>query len=100
MTQEGTMEKRGHYCAGEMCCPEESVATNLSFVAKLDRLEATLQRANNLMVEIVGRPDLKDEGGSKEPNSVAEKISIQLYDLQCQASGLVAQIERLFEAMA
>lgn len=93
------MEKREHYCCGDDDCCAVQEVPNPSFMARLDRLDQTLCEANQIINELVGQPEEKQDSVGKDPNSIAEAISIRLWALQYRAGRMVIQLERLREIM-
>ena len=82
------------------CCEVRAEASDPAFVERLQKLVATLGRANNILVEIVGYPENEKDSVAKEPETITEKLSLEIWGAQRQADILAIQLERLHKALA
>ena len=83
------------------CCEmAKSEASDPGFTERLQKLEATLTRANDILVEIVGHPKQGEGLEAKEPGSITEHLSLRIWQAQRQASTVADQLERLHMKLA
>jgi hypothetical protein len=84
----------------DRCEQNAPAPKKLGYIGRMKELRATLERANGLLVEIVGPPLDGQNDISKEANNLTESLSAELWDAQGSATTVVQQLERLHEELA